>query len=149
MGGRVLKAIAAEPSNQVQPDSSQVTDGASAEGLPAVSEDQAATVQPADATPLAAEAAAAPRNAQTSSGLIAVGLLIALVMTLGLVILMIRKRMLRDDSDDRSGAGLLDELREAVREGRMTQEEFDAAKRVMVAKMSAEYKAEKADRPKD
>lgn len=109
----------AQPSPDAPPSPSEAAEATTAQGQSL----------PSDA------AAQGGTPASPAAGLIAVGLLIGLVMILGLVILAVRKRMLRDDTDDRTGATLMDELREALREGRMTQEEFDAAKRVMVARL--------------
>lgn len=119
-------------------------------GEPATQPDSAAPPQAAAAaasTSVPSESAA-PRTFSPTAGLVAVGAMIAAVMVLGLIVLALRKRLFRDEAEDRTGAGLMDELREALREGRMTQEEFDAARRVMVANIKRAMTTEKNERRK-
>jgi len=89
-----------------------------------------------------------PKQFSPTSGLIAVGALIAAVMVLGFIVLALRKRMFRDEAFDSTGVGLMDDLRVALREGRMTQAEFDAAKRAMVARITRTRTTEKGADPR-
>jgi len=64
-----------------------------------------------------------------------IGILIGAAVVLGAAIVFLRSRLLADQRDD-LGAGVMEQLRRALREGEMTQEEFDAAKRSLVARIS-------------
>ncbi len=111
------------------------------------SEDAVSSASPASGHTERGTTAEAAKPFSPTSGLVAVGLLIAAVMILGLIVLALRKRLFREERADEAGAGLLDDLREALREGRMTQQEFDAAKRAMVARITGGRTPEKeADR---
>ncbi len=57
------------------------------------------------------------------------GILIAVVIVLGMIILLVRRRMLAAERASDDASGFLDELRALRREGKMTQEEFELAKR--------------------
>jgi hypothetical protein len=65
--------------------------------------------------------------------------ILVLVIIGGLIGLLyvFRKRFMADQNEDRSGAGgfSLGQLRQLVKEGKMSQEEFDAAKAQIVAAM--------------
>ncbi len=74
----------------------------------------------------------------TSRGLVSVGLLLVLAIIGGLAIVFVRKRILSHEQDTDTAASLMDDLRGALRDGAISQEEFDAAKRAMVAKMTAQ-----------
>lgn len=86
----------------------------------------------------ASEAVPSSPGSATSRGLLSVGLLIALAMIGGLAIVIIRKRMLSTDDANNGVGTLMDDLRGALRDDLLTQEEFDAAKRALVAKMTAQ-----------
>lgn len=65
-----------------------------------------------------------------------VGLLIGAAVVLGLVILLVRRKMLGSESSSAEQAGLMDQLRHLRDSGEITPEEFDAARRSMVARMT-------------
>lgn len=71
-----------------------------------------------------------------SGGLVAAGVLIGLCIAGGLLAMLARRRLLASGSDDESAVTLMDSLRAMLRRGEITQEEFDAAKRSMVAKLA-------------
>lgn len=73
----------------------------------------------------------------TSRGLTSAGILLALAILGGLAIVLVRKRTLANDPGDDVDGSLMDNLRDALRDGTMTQEEFNAAKRSLVGKMTA------------
>lgn len=79
---------------------------------------------------------AAPQGSP-SAGLVAVGILIGLCLIGGLLVMMVRRRILRGDSDDAATVSLMDSLRGMLRNGEITQGEFDAAKRSMVTGLAA------------
>ena len=86
----------------------------------------------------------AARSTSPTSGFIAVGLLIGLVVLLGLAILAMRKHLLSQDASDRGHAGFMDELRRSLRDGRISQEEYDAARKAMVARLTGQATPEKS-----
>jgi hypothetical protein len=63
-----------------------------------------------------------------------VGVLIVVVVAAALVLLKYRGRLLARDSDAALHEGLFENLRRMRNQGRLTQEEYDAARRKMVAK---------------
>lgn len=65
-----------------------------------------------------------------------VGLLIGAAVVLGLVILLVRRKMLGAESSNAHQAGLMDQLRHLRDSGEITPEEFDAARKSMVARMT-------------
>jgi hypothetical protein len=80
-----------------------------------------------------AQAAVPPGKADPASVLIWVMVFIAVVIGMGLLIMLLRRKLLRpaDDSDD---GGLLASLRKARDRGTMSHEEYDQAKRVLAAR---------------
>lgn len=80
--------------------------------------------------------------AKTVDVLIWVAVLILCVIGLGLAILAMRRRLLSRDADSDFQSGILDSLRAMRDEGRLTQEEYDAARRRMTARFAG-----KAERP--
>lgn len=80
-------------------------------------------------------------SAQPGSGsvriLIAVGLLILVVLAFGLFALRLRRRLLADDSSGPTGQLLLDDLRQMLKRGEITQAEYDTMRQRMAARMSA------------
>jgi hypothetical protein len=76
--------------------------------------------------------AVAARARSVTPMLLWVSALILVVIALGLIILFMRRRLLSKDSTDAS-AGLMDELRTLRDQGRISPEEYDAARRQMVA----------------
>ncbi len=88
-------------------------------------------------------AATSPTGGQASGGavvstLVWAGVLIGLAVLAGIGLLAYRRRVFRDESPSDATGGLLDDLRQAVREGRMTPEEFDAAKHAMAMRLRGE-----------
>lgn len=76
-------------------------------------------------------------STQTSLDLIKwIGLLIVLVLAGGWAVLHIRRRLFTEAKDE--PLGVLEHLRQAVRDGEMTQEEFEQAKKAMSAKLRGE-----------
>ena len=76
-------------------------------------------------------------STQTSIDLIKwVGLLIVLVLIGGWAVLHVRRRLFQEDKHE--PLGVLEQLRQAVRDGEMTQEELEQAKRAMSAKLRGE-----------
>jgi hypothetical protein len=75
------------------------------------------------------------------AGLGVVGVLIAAVVVLGY-----RRRLLGPHSQE-NHAGLMDELREMRNRGELSEEEFAAAKRSMVARLSGNAPAQLKPRP--
>ena len=65
-----------------------------------------------------------------------VGLLIGAAVVLGLVILLVRRKMLGVESSTADQAGLMDQLRHLRDSGEITPEEFDAARKSMVSRMT-------------
>ena len=65
-----------------------------------------------------------------------VGLLIGAAVVLGLVILLVRRKMLGKESGGAEEAGLMDQLRHLRDSGEITPEEFYAARKSMVARMT-------------
>ena len=83
---------------------------------------------------LAAQGAAA-----TPRVLLALGLMIVALLVLSVVLLALRRRLLSPDRD--ATTGLFDDLRQMLREGRITQEEYDAVRKRMAARLSGERTA--------
>jgi hypothetical protein len=78
--------------------------------------------------------ARAPSGAQTGEVLLWVGVLIAMIMAATIAILILRKRLLAEDTQADSGS-FMDELREARNRGEITPEEFDATRARLIEKM--------------
>lgn len=64
------------------------------------------------------------------------GVLIVVAMVGGVVMMAVRRSMLSDTPGSGDG-GLLDQMRRMVSDGRMTQEEFDQARRKMAERAKA------------
>jgi hypothetical protein len=64
-----------------------------------------------------------------------IGVMIGALVVAAVVLLIFRSRVLSKDSGTVS-SGMLDELRAMLNRGDLTQEEFDAAKAAMVAKLA-------------
>lgn len=67
-----------------------------------------------------------------------VAALIALTLILGWAILKIRRAMLPQKHARDTGGGLMEDLRRMLREGKLTQDEFDAARRKLSESMRAD-----------
>jgi hypothetical protein len=65
-----------------------------------------------------------------------VGVAIAIIAVGGAVLLMYRRRVLAEDAGRDEQAGLMDNLRAMRDRGEMSSDEYDAAKRAMVARFS-------------
>ncbi len=65
-----------------------------------------------------------------------IGLVIALLVVGGAAIMWMRKRMFGGESQVDAAGSLFDELRKAHREGLMTQEEYDLARKKLAARAS-------------
>lgn len=74
-----------------------------------------------------------------------VGLLIALTIIAGLILMRYRRGVLRADADSEGGEGLLQMLRRARDRGEMTEEEFQAARRKLVGDLAAKIKSPAKD----
>jgi predicted nucleic acid-binding Zn ribbon protein len=72
--------------------------------------------------------------------IVLVGVLIALVIAGGVVVMLLRKRLLAKD-DASADVGLFDALKQMRDRGEMTQEEYEAARRKVVEKTKAAMKA--------
>ncbi len=89
-----------------------------------------------------------PAAAGTSTNvdvLIWVGALIAAVLVLGMVILLLRKRLFIKDGDD--AGGMLSDLRRMHKSGELTTEEYDAARRALTFRVAGRADAPRAVPP--
>lgn len=78
-----------------------------------------------------------------------VGLMIALTIIAGLILMRYRRGVLQAQADSESGEGLLQMLRRARDRGEMTEEEFQAARRKLVGDLAAKIKTPaKGDAPR-
>ncbi|MFN5944256.1 MAG: hypothetical protein ACK5ZG_01685 [Phycisphaerae bacterium] len=68
-----------------------------------------------------------------------IGLVVALLVLVGGAVL-VRKWMLRSDSGTASDEGLMEGLRRARDEGKISQEEFDRTRKQIIAKVKANMK---------
>lgn len=70
--------------------------------------------------------------AQSSSGqaLLYLGVLIALVLAAGVVVIVLRRRILGAEGESQA-EGLMDNLRRMRDQGQLSQEEFEASRRIM------------------
>jgi len=66
-----------------------------------------------------------------------VGVLLAVVIVGGIVLMVLRRRMLSADAADQGG-GFMDTLREMRNSGQMSQEEYDAARKTMAARLAGD-----------
>lgn len=83
-----------------------------------------------------------PLGGQSSTSvdvLLWVGALIVAVLILGIVILIIRKRLFTRDSD--AAAGLLNDLRRMHKTGELTTEEYDAARKALTSRVASRMPA--------
>ena len=63
------------------------------------------------------------------------GVLLAIVIVLGMIVLYVRGRTLRGSHDD-AGAGLFDDLQKMRDRGEITEEEYQAARRSIVQRLA-------------
>jgi hypothetical protein len=89
----------------------------------------------------------ASQGRDTTGVVVWVGILIAVLLVGFIVMMWLRKRMLGTDTMDQ-GAGFMDSLREMRNSGQMSQEEFDAARKAMAARIAGARPAGvKTERP--
>ncbi|TVQ61362.1 MAG: hypothetical protein EA378_09105 [Phycisphaerales bacterium] len=81
------------------------------------------------------------------STLVWAGVLIGVAVIAGLGLLAYRRRVFREETGRDVTGGLLEDLRQAVREGRMTTEEFEAAKRAMAMRLRGEGPSREIPKP--
>jgi hypothetical protein len=79
--------------------------------------------------------AQAPPKASTATVLVLAGALIGCVMVLTIVVMLVRSRALAKERDSSRPAGALDELRALLKSGKISQQEFDAAKTKIAARL--------------
>jgi cytochrome c-type biogenesis protein CcmH/NrfF len=77
-----------------------------------------------------------------------VGLLIALIIGGGVLVMVLRKRLLARD-DGSADVGLFETLKQMRDRGEMTQEEYEAARRKVVEKAKAGMMASKRSKTRD
>lgn len=70
--------------------------------------------------------------------LVWVGVLIALVVILGLVVVVIRRRLLSNQAPGPAGLTLMETLRDARDRGEMTQEEYETVRKRLAERLSRE-----------
>lgn len=93
--------------------------------------------------PLASAAAPTPGRGDVGSLLLWLGVLIGVVVLLGLVVLVVRRRALAAERDAQSDRLLMESLRELRASGRMTEEEYAAARRTMAARIAGQTRTPK------
>lgn len=86
--------------------------------------------------PIASAAAPPPGRGDVGSLLLWLGVLIGVVVLLGLIVLVVRRRALAAERDAQSDRLLMESLRELRASGRMTEDEYAAARRTMAARIS-------------
>lgn len=102
--------------------------------------DAGTTAVPAQPSPYDARG----RHADSWTIITWVAVLIALTLVMGWAILKIRRAMLPSKPEgDQTGGGLMEDLRQMRREGKLTQDEFDAAKRKLSDSMRANLLSDK------
>ena len=67
--------------------------------------------------------------------LLMIGVMIALIMFAFVGIMLLRKRLLEKESSQAAAAGLMEELRQMHKQGKISQAEYDAARLKMAGKM--------------
>lgn len=83
-----------------------------------------------------AQASAGSAGRDPTKLLIVIGLLIVMVLIFGLAVLQLRRKILAKDDSPSAPASILDELRSMRKRGEITEEEYQAARRKMIDKMS-------------
>lgn len=81
---------------------------------------------------LLAQAADAGQSARTTQLVVAIAALIAAVLLLGLIIMVMRKRLLARDNAADAGRSFMEDLRHMRDRGDITQDEFDATRRRII-----------------
>ncbi|MFG0283387.1 MAG: hypothetical protein ACF8R7_03105 [Phycisphaerales bacterium JB039] len=75
--------------------------------------------------------------------LVSLGLMIAAVVVLGVILVALRRRLLAPQRDQ--PAGMFEDLRRMLKEGRITQEEYDAVRRRVASRIAGAR--DRADSP--
>lgn len=75
-------------------------------------------------------------QAATNKVLLLIGIMIAAVIAGGLIILVLRRRLLQREANDAAAGGLMENLREMVRTGQISEEEFKLARRKMADRIA-------------
>lgn len=75
-------------------------------------------------------------QAATNKVLLLIGIMIAAVLAGGLIILALRRRILQRETGDAGAGGLMENLREMVRKGQISEEEFKLARRKMADRIA-------------
>ncbi len=70
-----------------------------------------------------------------SGGFLAIALLLLFALVGGLFVMRARKKLLAVEPDTHSAGLLLDDMRAMLRRGEISQEEFDATRKAMAAKL--------------
>ncbi|MFZ2875394.1 MAG: SHOCT domain-containing protein [Phycisphaerales bacterium] len=73
-----------------------------------------------------------PQDPRTTHLVLAIAALIAAVMLLGLIIMVMRKRLLARDSTADAGRSFMEDIRRMRDRGEISQEEFDATRRRII-----------------
>lgn len=81
-------------------------------------------------------------NAHSLRLLMVIGGLIVAVIALGIVMLVVRRRLFAKDSAMSGDQSIMEQLRSMHKRGDLTEEEYDAARRTMAAKIAKRTKKE-------
>lgn len=73
-----------------------------------------------------------------------IGAFIVAVLVLGLVLVLVRRRMIERDQDREGAGSLMEELRKMRESGRMSEDEYNAARKSLATKVAGEIKASPA-----
>jgi hypothetical protein len=90
------------------------------------------------------QAAAPLKRADPASVLILVMVFIGLVIALGLIILLVRRRLFTPAMGDDPGMGILSSLKAARDRGDMSQDEYEQAKRVLATRAKERISAKQS-----
>ena len=94
-------------------------------------------MQPVLASLLAQSGQGSPQRGGDASAIVVwVVVLIGVIIVGGMLVFVLRRRILAADAAGDHGAGLMDSLRKMRDSGQMSQEEYDATRKAMVARLS-------------
>ena len=98
-------------------------------------------------TPIQTLAQPAPARGHGDTGgvILWIGVLIAVIMVGFVALMWVRRRMFMGESDQ--SGGLMDSLRKMRDTGQMSQQEYDAARKAMVARIAKGNPAKKPQSP--
>ena len=82
--------------------------------------------------------------AQSLRLLILIGILIVAVVALGLVVMVVRRRVLASENEMAGARSLMDQVREMHRRGEMSDAEYEATRKMLAAKLAGKVKGEGA-----